>query len=174
MDLDLAQLANLGEFIGGIAVLVTLVYLVIQVRQGNSNSRASARQTLIEAWSQTQFDLAHHPALLRILGGGLADYRSLDDDAKVQFDFAVSRYVMNVYNGVLLHREGMLDRETLDLFGGFLAISMEAPGGKDWWESWPQPREVAEYFEDYIQQFWLVTPRAADLGSLLDTLLQAA
>ena len=32
--MDLTQLANLGEFVGGIAVLVTLVYLAIQVRQG--------------------------------------------------------------------------------------------------------------------------------------------
>jgi hypothetical protein len=29
---DLTQLANLGEFIGGVAVVVTLVYLAFQVR----------------------------------------------------------------------------------------------------------------------------------------------
>ncbi len=28
--MDLTQLANLGEFIGGVAVLVTLIYLVAQ------------------------------------------------------------------------------------------------------------------------------------------------
>lgn len=33
--MDLTQLANVGEFVGGVAVLVTLVYLVIPVRQGN-------------------------------------------------------------------------------------------------------------------------------------------
>jgi len=31
--MDLTQLANLGEFIGGVAVLVTLIYLALQVRQ---------------------------------------------------------------------------------------------------------------------------------------------
>ncbi len=30
--MDLTQLANLGEFIGGVAVVVTLVYLAVQVR----------------------------------------------------------------------------------------------------------------------------------------------
>ncbi len=30
--MGLTQLANLGEFIGGLAVLVTLVYLTVQVR----------------------------------------------------------------------------------------------------------------------------------------------
>jgi hypothetical protein len=31
--MSLAQLANLGEFVGGLAVLVTLIYLAVQVRQ---------------------------------------------------------------------------------------------------------------------------------------------
>ncbi len=31
--MDLTQLANLGEFIGGVAVLVTLIYLAIQLRR---------------------------------------------------------------------------------------------------------------------------------------------
>ena len=38
--MDLTQLANLGEFIGGVAVLVTLVYLAVQVRQGEVAAQA--------------------------------------------------------------------------------------------------------------------------------------
>ena len=36
--MDFAQLANFGEFIGGVAVLVTLLYLTTQIRQ-NTNQR---------------------------------------------------------------------------------------------------------------------------------------
>ena len=35
-------------------------------------------------------------------------------------------------------------------------------------------REISDNFEDFIQHFWLVTPRAADLESLLSTLLHVA
>jgi len=144
---NLAQLANLGEFVGGIAVLVTLVYLVVQVRQGNSNSRAAARQILIENWSQNQFDLAHHPELLGIMGKGFSNYDALPDNEQVQFDFLMSRYVANVYNGVLLHRDGMLDQDTLDQIGHYV-VSV-ANDVELWWERWPQPLEVREYVEDY-------------------------
>ena len=46
--MDLTQLANLGEFIGGVAVLVTLIYLAVQVRQSaqaqeHANRLARAR-----------------------------------------------------------------------------------------------------------------------------------
>ena len=40
--MDLTQLANLGEFIGGVAVLVTLVYLAVQVRESTAAQRTAA------------------------------------------------------------------------------------------------------------------------------------
>ena len=47
--MDLTQLANLGEFIGGVAVLVTLVYLAVQVRQGSAAQRVTSAITTAEA-----------------------------------------------------------------------------------------------------------------------------
>lgn len=35
-------------------------------------------------------------------------------------------------------------------------------------------KEISDNFEDFVQHFWLVTPRASDLESLLSTLLHAA
>ena len=42
--MDLTQLANLGEFLGGVAVLVTLVYLSAQIKQSNRLTRAQVLQ----------------------------------------------------------------------------------------------------------------------------------
>ena len=49
--MDLTQLANLGEFIGGVAVLVTLGYLALQVRQSNELARADAIHKAVNTWS---------------------------------------------------------------------------------------------------------------------------
>ena len=57
--MNLTQLANLGEFIGGIAVLVTLIYLAVQVRQSadaqrqaNELAKADALQKSVAADSK--------------------------------------------------------------------------------------------------------------------------
>ncbi len=50
--MDLTQLANLGEFIGGVAVLVTLIYLTLQLRQANALALAEAQQNSNEAFSR--------------------------------------------------------------------------------------------------------------------------
>lgn len=56
--MDLAQLANLGEFIGGVAVLVTLIYLAAQVRhsadvqrQANELAKADALYKSVTTYS---------------------------------------------------------------------------------------------------------------------------
>ena len=38
----------LGELVAAVAVVITLVYLTIQVRQGNTLARAQTRQSMME------------------------------------------------------------------------------------------------------------------------------
>ena len=45
--MDLSQLADLGEFVGGVAVLVTLTYLAIQMRQGVRQSSVNVQQSIL-------------------------------------------------------------------------------------------------------------------------------
>ena len=150
--MDLTQLANLGEFIGGVAVLITLIYLVIQVRRGNADSRASARQALIDNWAKGVFEIGRDRELCRIAGSGLADFDGLTDDDKTQFVYMFARFVYNVQNGLLLHKQGILDRETLDEIAGFIATGILCPGGASWWESFPHPQAVREYVADYQER----------------------
>ena len=49
--MDLNQLAQIGEFVGGGAVLVTLVYLALQVRLGNDLARSEAVYNAVNTWS---------------------------------------------------------------------------------------------------------------------------
>lgn len=47
--MDLTHFAQLGEFIGGIGVFVTLIYLTIQVRQSNALQATAAQLARAEA-----------------------------------------------------------------------------------------------------------------------------
>ena len=49
--MDLTQLANLGEFIGGVAVLVTLIYLAVQMRQSNQIATADAVRDTVRTFA---------------------------------------------------------------------------------------------------------------------------
>ena len=45
--MDLTQLANLGELIGGVAVIASLLYLAFQVRQNTVHSRAYSQRDML-------------------------------------------------------------------------------------------------------------------------------
>jgi hypothetical protein len=46
--MTLSDLGNLGQFISSIVVIITLIYLAIQLRQSSKIARASLRQSLAE------------------------------------------------------------------------------------------------------------------------------
>ena len=47
--MSISELGSLGEFIGSIAVLITLIYLVFQIRQNTLSIRSQSRYNVLEA-----------------------------------------------------------------------------------------------------------------------------
>ena len=65
--MDLNQLADLGEFIGGIAVIVTLAYLGVQVRQSARLTRAATAFSTTLAFNDTHATVLSNPELAVLL-----------------------------------------------------------------------------------------------------------
>jgi hypothetical protein len=93
--LDLTQLAQLGEFIGGVGVFATLIYLTIQVRQSNSIqsksaqlARANANENAARGWSVFRKMLTD-PELSSIWRKAHAD-EEISPDEKVRLHYVVA------------------------------------------------------------------------------------
>lgn len=78
--MDLTQLANLGEFIGGVAVLVTLVYLAVQVRQGSVLVRVNAQREMNASLSAFLGGIAKDRDLHHIWFNGLYQRKPLSEE----------------------------------------------------------------------------------------------
>ena len=65
--MTLAQMANIGEFLGGITVLVTLIYLALQVRQASSLSRANMGFAITSEFNRSHEILLSNPDLMKVL-----------------------------------------------------------------------------------------------------------
>jgi hypothetical protein len=106
--MDLTQLANLGEFIGGVAVLVTLIYLAVQVRQTNKTISASAFHGI------TGHVLALHSLLLQdremadLTVRGRSGLENLDEVERLRFGLGASA-VLHVTNDIFeYYRTGLM------------------------------------------------------------------
>ena len=69
----LEQLGNLGDFISGIAVVITLVYLAIQIRQNTRSTKTQSWQAAVASVSEWTLQGGNSPESSRILMEGSRD-----------------------------------------------------------------------------------------------------
>ena len=129
--MSIMELGALGEFLGSIGVIATLIYLAIQIRQNTSSARSQSRQTLIDGWSIGQAELANDPELLRIYADAIMRWSDLPDVEKTRFDVGMARFLGNLQNGILLRDAGMLDQATLDTTANFMLSCILCEGGSE-------------------------------------------
>jgi len=136
-------LGNYGEFVGSIAVLVTLVYLAIQVRQNTEQARDNAadiRQTglgqIFEMHSKHRFFIASDIGNSRMVREGLADFEALEEDELLQFDhfmWDVAWTYIATWSG---YKNGVLAKEVWDAsLVDFVDHWIGQSGGLSWWRT---------------------------------------
>ena len=77
-------MGSIGEFVGGVAVVISLVYVGLQIRQ-SSNSVRAASQIAIKQLSTEITNQLVAPEMARIYLEGLKDSTSLTPEDRVRF-----------------------------------------------------------------------------------------
>ena len=123
-------LGAIGELVGAAAVLATLVYLALQMRQNTRAVRIAARTTLQEAFSSVGDLLAHSPQLAELYLKGCMDYRALSRTDRLRFSGILQNYLFSIEMLDQQASEGMVETTTLI---ERLRPLFEQPGVRDWW-----------------------------------------
>ena len=143
--LTFAQLlGNYGEFVGAIAVVATLGYLAVQVRQNSiqlaENSRTSelaSLDMLVAAFSRQRHMMATKEASA-FYEQGLDSYDDLDPAERRRFQAIIEEYLFPLVTLVERTRskEGLATWfEGLDpITNGTIVPDLKRPGGLKYWE----------------------------------------
>jgi hypothetical protein len=128
--MNLNDLANLGQIIGAIAVVISLFYVGHQIRQNTNAVRSATAQVVHEHFASWYHLLANDAELSQVAVNGLRDYFSLSETEKARF-IAFLSYSQNAF---LKWREKMLEPP---LWMGWELLIMNlvsSPGGKEFWK----------------------------------------
>ena len=135
--MTLSDLANLGEFIGGLAVIASLVYLGLQIRQGNrqvlhntKSLEASTHQAIISDLNGFRALLVQDPDLGRIYLQGLEDPARLDPGEQFRFRGLMQTLYSNLELQFKSRASGLFSLDSLDRT--LLGVAL-APGATAWW-----------------------------------------
>lgn len=130
----LDDLGNVGDFLGGLGVVITLAYLAVQVRQNTRAVRAASRQDVVAGY-RTINRLLLDPSIARIFSVGLGSFPDLPFDERSRFAALMNEHALFFQAAFALHESGQLEDETFQAYRDWVATVFAAPGGSAWWET---------------------------------------
>ena len=125
----------IGELIGAVAVVVTLIYVARQIHQANAQTQAAARYSFIEAYGEMNTSITNNKEVASIFRRGFLG-EPLDDDEHYQF-FALIGQFINTWSVLFdLHEDGLLPENQWVMVRKDIITMMNEPGGRDFWEKY--------------------------------------
>jgi hypothetical protein len=147
--MDITTLAAWGEFLGGIAVVASLIYLAGQIRMNTKTVRASNFGDLLTVHSEF-VSITTDPELASLYLRGLDDYVGLNTVDQMRFDGLISHMLNAVYRAWNLHEQGLLDDNMWEMQAHAMVAHLGNPGVRQWWEAnqhWWHAK-----FRDYVRE----------------------
>lgn len=110
--MNIQDLGAIGELIGSIAILVTLIYLAIQTRLNRKALVDAALNELINSFSSVNQSVIQSKEIALFYEKGLRDPTALSKDEALRF-FMMIRESMNGFFNLYLHyQSGAINRQT--------------------------------------------------------------
>jgi hypothetical protein len=139
--MTIQDLGALGDMIGGVAVVASLIYLAIQIRQNTHQisqnveaTRFAALERNIESANRMRELLILHPDLADLFLRGSKDFESLRGGDRFRFDLLM-RNTMSAFQGAFL-RQRSIGGDPLGFEGAGRIIDtiLKSPGARAWLE----------------------------------------
>ncbi len=131
--MDIMELGAIGELVGGVAVLVTLIYLAVQVRQGNKVGSRESYRAWVSEINTVLFEPQRNPEFIELFQRANSDWDSLSprDQGRVN---AVYAPLFLLFQEVFAQSEkGDVDEHLTRQLDTIAATIVQMPGTATWW-----------------------------------------
>lgn len=152
MTLD--QIASVAEVVGTIIVVITVIYLTIQIRQTNQALRSNTAQATHDSLTLGYLTLATDRDLNRLFRKGCGDPSELTEDEFGQY-IAFWTFTMFATQNWLYQKDAQaLDEKLTDTWLRSVSVAMQSPGFKRYWElrNYQFSDELKTHVEEVLAQ----------------------
>ena len=164
--MTIQDIGSVGELIGAIATVATLVYLARQIRANTGAVKSAAAQSVHENFATWYRMLASDPELPQIITDGLRDYSALSEAGKARFVSTFMAFLSCSQDAYLKWREGSLSPALWSGWEFNIMNLVHAPGGRDFWDE--RSYMFADAFRDHVEKDIMKRephPKARPLGA---------
>jgi hypothetical protein len=123
-------LGNIGDFVGGIGVVVTLAYLAVQIRHSSKVAALAAGHTISLGLTEFQERIAMEPELHSFWTRALASPESLDEMERDRFGRLILGLLVRCLDA---HRHRELDAGIAERFDHLARHYLSLSAVQAWW-----------------------------------------
>ena len=132
--MTLEDLGNLGDFIGGLAVIATLIYLAVQIRQNSWLLQRSAVQTTRSDSTAIVNLTAQNPENAAVFHRGQVDSDALPPEERTHFYLLMAANFYHLQFGYAAYKDGTQPESTWNVQWQALQYFVSRPGVRSWWK----------------------------------------
>ena len=133
--MTLNELGNIGEFVSSIGVIISLVYLAIQIRKSTETERTSTYQSVVSDFGSLNRTMSSNSELSYLYVRAMEDFSALDAGEKArisQLFFATFHYFENMY---YQYEKGYLEEDVWCGWKRLMLTYFARPGFQEWWSA---------------------------------------
>ena len=128
-------LGAIGEIVGAVAVIVTLGYVAVQIRQNTLSAKVLGNQLVDSSAATFNSLISQDKSTARLFRLGSQDLANLDEDERVQFHFLMYQWFDFIHRCFQQHREGNMDESQWRGVAAGVPVILAEPGIAQWWST---------------------------------------
>jgi len=152
------MVSAISQVLGSIAVVITVVYLALQIRKNRIATQSLTYYLVTAAGAQNAAFIASSPELSRIFRIGLTKPDQLEEDESFRFALVAINQFRRYENLFFQHQSGLLDDDYWIAQRENILWFFHRPGIQLWWQG--KRLAYSKSFRDFLE-----TSNPAELAS---------
>jgi hypothetical protein len=130
--MSLEDLGNIGEFVAAVGVIISLIYLAVQIHQNTRSVRSASIQQVLQGIAELNQFLGSAPEVTDLWWRGTRDPASLSEEEWPRFIHIASAYIRRMELMFLNHRQGFVPTQVWEAQANNLRRWFSTPGIERW------------------------------------------
>lgn len=136
-DMNWEAIGSIGEAVGSAFVLISLLYLAVQVRQNTNTAKGASHHAVTDSFNAISTLIAQDTKMARLWRLGGAELESLTEDERTSYGFLCLMY-MRVFETIYYQKKvGTMEDQLHQAEEQSLKWAFSLPGFRKWWQENP-------------------------------------
>jgi hypothetical protein len=128
------QISYLAQIVASIGVLVSLIFVGLQIRQNTGALQRNEHNSTMAQWTVIRMAIAKHREIAELMTAGLHGERALDAADQLRLEQMLQENAWASFHIWERTQRGIFPKGTFEATGGaLLGTLLRTPGGESWW-----------------------------------------